>query len=29
MIGFLQHFYIKMLEVNGKIFTYDFYIKMF
>ena len=29
MIGFLQDFYIKMLGVSGKIFTYDFYIKMF
>lgn len=25
---FLQDFYIKMLEDVGKIFTYDFYIKM-
>lgn len=29
MNSFLQDFYIKMLEVSGKIFTYDFYIKMF
>ena len=29
MNSFLQDFYIKMLEDGGKIFTYDFYIKMF
>ncbi len=29
MNSFLQDFYIKMLEDSGKIFTYDFYIKMF
>lgn len=28
MTNFLQDFYIKMLEKSGKIFTYDFYIKM-